>query len=80
LIACVRYQDVEEILRQEGFSVVGSTEGHFLFENPHRPNAKPQFCTLHRPNPMDTIAETSVIESFEAAEIDIPRWDVLWSD
>jgi hypothetical protein len=80
LIACVRYKDVVEILRKEGFLFVGSTEGHDLFENRNRPDAKPQFCTLHRPNPRDTIAELSVIESFEAAEIGIPRWDVVWSD
>jgi hypothetical protein len=80
LIACVRYKDVEEILRKEGFSFVGSAEEHFLFVNRNRPDTKPQFCTLHRPNPMETIAETSVIESFEAADISIPKWDVVWSD
>jgi hypothetical protein len=80
LIACVRYKDVEEILRKEGFLFVGGAEGHFLFGNRHRPGTKPQFCTLHRPNPRDTIAEISVIESFEAAEISIPKWDVVWSD
>lgn len=80
MIACVRYKDVEQILLREGFVCLGVVEDHIVFECRDRPDGKPPYCSIHRPNPMDTIAEISLIESFEAAEIDIPNWDVVWSD
>lgn len=80
MIACVRYKDVEQILLREGFVCLGMVEDLVVFECRDRPGGKPRFCSIHRPNPMDTIAETSLIESLEAAEIEIPNWDVVWSD
>lgn len=80
MIACVRYRDVERILLGEGFVCLGVFEDHLVFESPDRAADKPRYCSIHIPNPMDTIAETSLIESLERAEIDIPQWDVVWSD
>lgn len=62
------------------FLYLGLFEDHVVFEYRNRSGDKPRYCTIHRPNPMDTIAELSVLKSFEEAQIDIPHWDVVWSD
>ncbi len=60
--------------------MLGVVEDHVVFEHPNRPDGKPRYCAIHIPNPARTVAELSVIESFEEAQIDIPGWDVVWSD
>ncbi|BCM81581.1 hypothetical protein [Methylobacterium indicum] len=80
MIHCIRFADVAAYLARLGFAHLGVAGEAHVFEHPNRPGELPPFCSIHMPNHRGMVTELSVNDSFYAAEIPVPDFDLEWCD
>ena len=75
MIYCVADEDVVTHLAGLGYELAVEAQDFRLFQG-----ADGRRLTLRRPNVNGHLPEAIVNDAFDAARLDLPRWDVFWCD